>query len=115
MYEALRPHTLRVLVMHEKRAILTRELAGSTQPDQAPAAGRGEGAEGIGKFEFWKVSVFFLPFFLYLKKTTYGISITEILYMWCFVFLWGGIRLRSRVRQHQGVDKKSTTAPGLLT
>ncbi len=54
--------------MHEKRAILTRELAGSTQPDQAPAAGRGEGAEGIGKFEFWKVSVFFFAIFFVLKK-----------------------------------------------
>jgi len=62
----MRPYaTIRVLAMYEKRAILTRELAGSTQPDQAPAAGRGEMAEGIGKFEFWKVPVSFLPVFLY--------------------------------------------------
>ena len=35
-----------------KRDLLTRELAGTTQPDQAAAAGLGEGEVGIGKFEF---------------------------------------------------------------
>jgi hypothetical protein len=47
-----------------KRELLTRELelAGSTQPDQAAAAGR-KGEEGIGKFEFWKVPVFIFGLF----------------------------------------------------